>query len=60
MRKLSNNLYRLSRISGKASSKIKDVETLISGDPKKITKRAKRKTIGKVMNKITRTIIKKF
>lgn len=43
--KTSNKSYILSR-------KIRDVEVLLTGDPKKITKRVKNKIIGRLLAKI--------
>lgn len=60
MSKLTNNLYTCSRKLGKLASAINDLETLASGDPKKIIKRAKKKKAGKVLNKVNRKIINKI
>lgn len=60
MGKLTNMLYNTSRNINKIASTVNDIETLLTGNPKKIVKRAKRKTVGKTLNKINRSIIKKL
>jgi len=44
-KKVSKKLYKTARI-------INDIETLASGDPKKIARRAKNKLLGKLLRKI--------
>jgi hypothetical protein len=56
MSKLSGMLYNISRLAGKTASTITDVETVLSGNPEKIIKRAGRKTIYKHTNKTARKI----
>ena len=58
--KLSRVFYRISRTLGRTSSIITDIETLLTFNPKKITKRAVRKTVNKTSYKIARKINKKF
>lgn len=60
MSKLAKNLYACSRKLGKLASAINDLETLASGNPKKIIKRAKRKKVGKTLNKINKEIMRKI
>lgn len=60
MSKLSSKLYKASRSISKAASVLNDIETLASGDPKKVIRRAKRKKTGKILNKINRKIINKL
>lgn len=60
MGKLTSELYKLSRSINKTASTLNDIETLASGNPKKIMKRAKRKTVRKTLNKISRKIINKI
>lgn len=60
MKKLSKMFYDTSRSINKIASTVNDIETLFTGNPKKIIKRAKRKTVGKTLNKINRSIIKKL
>ena len=57
---LKNDLYKISRWFGKASSTLNDIETLATGDPKKIAKRIARKELYKTSNKVTRKISKKI
>lgn len=59
MNKVSKVLYTSSRKMNKVASTINDIEILLSGDPKKIMKRAKRKTVGKTLYKINREIMKR-
>lgn len=53
---LKNKLFKASRTLNKISRTIGDVETIASGDPKKITKRfanrAKNKALYSITNKI--------
>lgn len=60
MKKISSNLYNVSRAINKIASTVNDVETIVTGNPKKIMKRAKKKTVGKALNKITRSILRKL
>lgn len=60
MKKISSNLYNISRTINKLASTMNDIETVATGNPKKIMKRAKKKTIGKTLNKITRSILRKL
>ena len=58
--KLSSYFYKLARKIGKAAVITNDIETLFSGDPKKIAKRAARKATWKANNKITKKITDKI
>lgn len=58
-KKLINTLYKGSRVLGKTATAMNDLNTILSGDPEKIAKRAARKAVNKTGNKITRTINKK-
>jgi len=44
-KKLSSKLYKAARV-------LNDIETVASGDPKKITRRAKNKLLGRLLRKI--------
>lgn len=57
--KLSKFFYNVARKAGKASTISNDIETLATGNPKKIAKRFGRKMVGKVSNKVTKSIINK-
>lgn len=54
MGKISRVFFSIARVAGKIGSTILDVETILSGDPKKIAKRAYNKKIYKTGNKISR------
>lgn len=60
--KLRNFLYNTSKKMDKISNWLGDIESISSGNPKKIAKhfvnKAKRKTIYKTANKISRKITK--
>lgn len=60
---LKNNLYSISRILNKTAGILNDIETIATGNPKKIAKRAinksKNKLIYKTANKISRKTNKK-
>jgi hypothetical protein len=58
--KISSLLYSLARGIGKTASTLNDVETVLSGDPKKIVKRVARKATWKASNKITRKFTNKI
>ena len=60
MAKKSTPLYKAARLLNKIASIVNDVETVSTGDTKKIAKRAKRKVAGKSLNKVNRKIIKKL
>lgn len=60
MKKISSNLYNISRTINKLASTMNDIETVATGNPKKIMKRAKKKTVGKALNKVTRAILRKL
>nr|DAV25121.1 MAG TPA: hypothetical protein [Caudoviricetes sp.] len=60
LKKISKVFYDTSRTINKIASTVNDIETILTGNPKKIIKRTKRKTIGKTLNKINRSIIKKI
>lgn len=57
--KLRTMLYNASRSLSKASSILGDIETIATGDPKKISKRFINKTKNKVIYKTTRKISRK-
>lgn len=59
-KKKSTTLYGIARAINKIASFVNDVETVATGDTKKIAKRAKRKVAGKAMNKVNREIMKKL
>lgn len=58
--RLSSWLYKAARGFGKAASRVGDVETIMTGDPKKIAKRAARKAVNKTVNQAARAVNKKF
>jgi hypothetical protein len=60
VKKISKVFYDTSRTINKIASTINDIETVLTGNPKKIIKRAKRKTVGNTLNKINRSILKKL
>ena len=60
MSRLTKTLYNTSRAINKVASTVNDIETLASGNPKKIIKRAKRKTVGKMLNKVNKKILNKL
>lgn len=55
---LKNKLFKASRVLGKASSVIADVEAVSSMDKKRITKRLKRKIKNKTVFSIAKKITK--
>jgi hypothetical protein len=57
---LSGFLYDLARQAGKTASKIRDIEVIASGDPKKIGKRVIRKAISKESFKVAKSINRKI
>lgn len=60
MSKLKTGLYKATRKLGKVASVVNDIETIATGNPKKIFKRIKRKTIGKTINKVNQKIMRKI
>lgn len=60
--RISSLLYKATRSLGKAASRANDIETLMTGDPKKIAKRAARKAANKsvygIAGKITKRLFK--
>lgn len=58
--KLSKVLYNITRTTGKYASLANDIETIMTGDPKKIAKRMQRKATYKVTSKIARKINNKL
>jgi hypothetical protein len=58
--KLSKHFYKAARKLGKVGSIFNDIETLMTGDPKKIAKRAVRKHSWKASNKATRKFTDRF
>lgn len=58
MAKKSTVIYKAARKLNKSASIVNDVETVLSGDIDKITKRAKNKVVGKVAGKALRNILK--
>lgn len=59
-KKNSTRLYKIARKLNILASSLNDVETLATGDTRKIAKRLKRKLIGKKINKLNREIMKKI
>lgn len=59
-KKKSSYLYKASRKIGKAASVLNDIETLATGDPEKIAKRAVRKNVYKSANKGARKVSNKI
>lgn len=57
---MKNTFYKLARFFGKLASTTNDVETLMTLDPKKISKRFIRKKISKTGNKTIQKINKKL
>ena len=51
-----NSLYKISRITGKAASKMNTARTIMSGDPKKIAKHVARKQVYKTGNRLTKKV----
>lgn len=60
MKKISTKFYNVSRVINRVASVMNDVETIATGNPKKIIKRAKKKAVGKTLNKISRNILNKL
>jgi hypothetical protein len=58
-RKASSVLYGLARELGKTASTVNDIETVLSGDLKKITKHFVKKSTYREINRVTDRIIKK-
>ena len=58
MAKKSTSIYKAARKLNKSASIVNDVETVLSGDVKKIAKRAKNKFLGKVAGKALRNLLK--
>lgn len=57
MKKIINNLYNFSRTTRQLASKLNDINTILSGDSKKIKRRIKNKAKGKVVSKINNKIM---
>lgn len=57
MKKIINNLYNFSRTTRQLASKLNDVNTILSGDSKKIKRRIKNKAKGRVVSKINNKIM---
>lgn len=53
-------LYKVSRGSGAAASKLADVDAILSANPKKIARRIKSKTSNKFIYKTANKISKKI
>jgi hypothetical protein len=53
-------LYGISRATGKAATRMNDVETILSGNPKKIVKRFAKKAINKTAFKTANKISNKL
>lgn len=58
MAKKSTGIYKAARKLNKSASIVNDVETVLSGDVNKITKRVKNKIVGKVAGKALRNLLK--
>lgn len=58
MKKLSSYFYDAARRAGKTAGKLNTIETVLTGDPKKIVKRIARKKTYKMTNKVARSINK--
>ena len=53
-----NNLYAMTRTTGKIASVLSDIDIFTSGDPKRIKRRLKSKMLYKTSNNIVRKILK--
>lgn len=60
MKKLSGYLYNVTRKMGKAASTVNTIETIASGDPKKIAKRLVRYNVNKSGHKATNSVLTKL
>lgn len=58
LKKVKKTLFDITRTTGKAATLVHDIDILTSGDPKKIMKRIKSKTVYKLTNKIARELTK--
>jgi hypothetical protein len=59
-KKVTGMLYGISRATGKAATRMNDVETILSGNPKKIVKRFAKKAINKTAFKTANKISNKL
>lgn len=59
-KKLSSVFYNATRRTGKIASKLNDIETLLTFNPKKIAKRAVKKNTRKSANNIINDFLRKF
>lgn len=57
MKKIINNLYDFSRTTRQLASKLNDINTILSGDSKKVKRRIKNKAKGRVISKINNKIM---
>lgn len=60
MRRWSSFFYEIARKAGKTASFFNDLETLASGNPKRIVKRMARKAVWKTHNKSAKKISDKI
>ena len=58
LKETKNNLYAVTRATGKVASVLSDIDIFTSGDPKRIKRRLKSKMLYKTSNKIVRKILK--
>ena len=58
--KLSSKLYSIAKQFGKSASIVNDIETLLTGDKDKMTKRVKRKVAYKAERKLMNFINRKI
>lgn len=59
-KKLTGLMYDISRAAGKTATRMNDVNTLMSGNPKKIAKHFARKAVNKTVFKTANKISNKL
>lgn len=59
-KKLTGLLYDISRTAGKTATRMNDVNTILSGNPKKIAKRFARKAVNKTLFKTANKVSNKL
>lgn len=59
-KKLTGFLYDVSRAAGKTASRMNDINTILSGNPKKIAKRFARKAVNKTAFKAANKVNNKL
>jgi hypothetical protein len=59
-KRLTGLMYNISRTTGRAAAKMRDIDTILSGNPKKIAKRFARKTINKMAFKTANKVSNKL